>query len=96
MKFSELSIGDRFRFFRRGTLLTKTGATSYASDQMRGLKVELGAIVLPEISAPAAASAPADPYGASNLVEFQKGWVRLDGVFTAEQLGAVLANMQRP
>jgi hypothetical protein len=95
MKFSELAVGDRFRFFRRGTLLTKTGAASYASNQVRGLKAEPGADVLPEIAEPAAAVAPSDPYGASNLVEFQKDWVRLDGVFTAEQLAAVVANMKR-
>jgi hypothetical protein len=96
MKFSELAKGDRFRFFRRGTLLTKTGATTYASDKMRALTTEPDADVLPETEKPtAAAPAPADPYGARNLVEFQKDWVRLDGAFTAEQLAAVLANMHR-
>jgi hypothetical protein len=77
-------------------LLTKTGADTYASDRVRARTADPGADVLPEIAEPAAAIAPAaDPYGAHNLVEFQADCVRLDGVFTPEQLAAVLANMKR-
>jgi hypothetical protein len=36
-----------------------------------------------------------DPYGDTNKVDFQKGWVRLEGVFTAEQLKAVLAELAK-
>jgi hypothetical protein len=96
MKFSELKVGDRFRFFRRGTLLTKTGARGYSSDKMHGLKAEPDAEVLPEVdrAVAAATSAPADPFGASNRVDFQQGYVRLDGAFRAAQLEAVLAAMK--
>jgi hypothetical protein len=82
MKFNELAKGDQFCFFRRGTLLTKTGTTTFASEQMRGLEAEPDADVLPEVAdaAPAATppAAPADPFGASNRVDFRQGYVQLD------------------
>jgi hypothetical protein len=98
MKFSELAKGDQFRFFRRGTLLTKTGTTTYSSEQMRGLKADPGADVLPEVddATPSAtpAAAPADPFGASNRVDLQQGYARLDGSFSVSQLEAILAALR--
>ena len=95
MKFKELAKGDRFRFFRRGTLLTKTGASTYSSDKMRDLKAEPDAEVLPEVEQVAAiAPQPADLFGASNRVDFQQGHVRLDGTFSVAQLEAVLAALK--
>lgn len=100
MKFSDLEVGAQFRLHHRGTLLTKTGrstyATALASDQKiaadttvltpEGYSSELG----PE---PAAA---ANPFGDRNKVDFQHGYVRLDGAFTPEQLEAVLSAMIGP
>lgn len=91
MKFSELSKGERFRLHRRGTLLTKTGPTTYSSDRMTGLEAAPDASVLPATeSMPVAAP---DPFGASNRVEFKRGTVSMVGTFTREQLEAVLAAM---
>jgi hypothetical protein len=52
--------------------------------------------VLPEIDdEPVAEVAPTtDPFGASNRVDFQQGYVRMDGSFTEAQLEAVLAGMK--
>jgi hypothetical protein len=44
--------------------------------------------VLPEDFAIPETPKAANPYGANNKVAFQKGWVRLDGAFTADQLVA--------
>jgi hypothetical protein len=99
VKFHELPVGAHFRFFRRGLLLTKTGdrTYTYAPEQagVQKQKVDPDASVLPEdefaISGP---PKEADPYGENNKVAFQKGWVRLDGAFTASQIEAVLAELK--
>lgn len=96
MKFRELPVGATFRFFRRGLLLTKTSASTYASQQagVRNQAAAPDAEVMPEeIETPLPPSA--DPFGETNEIEFAKKTVRLDGVFTAEQLEAVLAEMKK-
>jgi hypothetical protein len=96
MKFRDLPVGASFRFFRRGLLLTKTSAKTYASEQagMHQSAVP-DSEVLPEDFAIPEPPKAAAPYGESNKVAFQKGWVRLDGAFTAEQLEAVLADLKK-
>jgi hypothetical protein len=96
VKFHELPVGARFRFFRRGLLLTKTGDRTYASEQAgmhQAAAPDSG--VLPEDFANPEPPKAANPYGANNKVAFQKGWVWLDGAFTADQLEAVLADLKK-
>lgn len=96
MKFSELATGDRFRFFRRGLLLTKDSSSTYSSGPGHSAKADPTAEVLPEIDDEAVAEAapPTDPFGARNRVDFQQGYARLDGSFTKAQLEAVLSAMK--
>lgn len=96
MKFTELGTGDRFRFFRRGLVLTKDSSSTYSSGPGHSAKAVPNAEVLPEIDdePDPVAGQPADPFGARNRVDFQQGYVRMDGSFTKEQLEAVLAAMK--
>jgi hypothetical protein len=50
MKFSELPIGAMFKFFEGGSLLTKTGARSYAAPQWghADLQTDPGTGVIPK------------------------------------------------
>jgi hypothetical protein len=96
VKFRDLPVGTTFRFFRRGLLLTKTSASTYASEQA-GMRqsADPDADVLPEDDVAIAQPRTADPYGDTNKVDVQKGWVRLDGVFTADQLEAILTELKK-
>src|ERR1700752_1911239 len=98
MNFGDLPVGATFRFFTRGLLLTKTSDKTYATQagDVRSQAASPDVDVLEEDLKPSGPVA-FDPYGETNKVEFQseKGWVRLDGVFNADQLEAVLANMRK-
>ncbi|MDN8613985.1 hypothetical protein, partial [Variovorax ginsengisoli] len=60
MQFSELPVGAKFRFFRRGLLLTKASKSTYAALAGHAQKAALDAEVLPEdeMLAPTAPTAP--------------------------------------
>ncbi|MDL9996974.1 hypothetical protein QTI24_00055 [Variovorax sp. J22P240] len=96
MKFMDLATGDRFRFFRRGLLLAKDSRITYSSGPGHSAKADPSAEVLPEVDDEPVAkdTPPADPFGARNRVDFQQGYVRLDGSFTEVQLEAVLIAMK--
>jgi hypothetical protein len=97
MKFRDLPIGATFRFFTRGLLLSKTSDHTYASADgaVRNQAAKPDAEVLPEDLGPVDPPVTFDLYGETNTVEFSKKAVRLDGVFTAEQLEAVLAQLRK-
>ncbi|SCK49342.1 hypothetical protein VAR608DRAFT_4913 [Variovorax sp. HW608] len=96
MKFRDLPVGATFRFFTRGLLLAKTSAKTYASadSTVRNQTASPDADVIEDALEPLA-PVTFDPYGEANTVEFSKKTVRLDGVFTAEHLEAVLAEMKK-
>ncbi|MGO4395269.1 hypothetical protein AB4Z46_28330 [Variovorax sp. M-6] len=61
MNFSELPLGAEFRFFRRGTLLTKTSKSGYTTPGAQEQKAAPDVEVLPEEDdalAPAPHAAP--------------------------------------
>ncbi|MBO9647340.1 MAG: hypothetical protein J7605_02435 [Variovorax sp.] len=95
MKFHQLPIGATFRFFTRGLLLTKTSDKTYASadSTVRNQAASPDAEVIEDSLEPVEVTF--DSYGEVNEVEFYKNAVRLDGVFTAEQLEAVLATLKK-
>lgn len=60
MTFAELPVGAKFRFFRRGTVLTKTSAGGYATTGAGEQNASPDVAVLPE-DEDAAVRIPRDP-----------------------------------
>lgn len=98
MKFSELSVGEQFKLHRRGTLLTKTGSKTFVTPEGNDQRITPETEVLTpdgisiRLSTPPATT---NPFGARNKVDFQEGYVRMDGAFTEVQLEAVLARLRQ-
>jgi hypothetical protein len=95
VKFGELKVGAQFRFFRRGTLLTKSGRRTYTpadSETKCPCAVDVE-VIAEEIDEPAPPPEPDMP-GYGGYVDFIADRVVLDGTFDLAELTRVVEELK--